>query len=67
LVDEDIDGFAGLDKEDDFTGLLEFGAELFDRPSTDNIGPCDTRDVSKIIKRNGCRSDTLPLASFWRK
>ena len=44
LLDEGVDGSAGLDKENDFAGLFEFGAELFDGPSTDNLSSCDTRD-----------------------
>jgi hypothetical protein len=36
-VNEVVDGLAGLDEEDDTAGLLELGAELLDRVSTNDL------------------------------
>lgn len=36
-----VDGFAGLDEEDDTAGRLELGAELLDRVGTNDVGSCD--------------------------
>ena len=39
-MDKVVDGRAGFDKEDDPTRFLEFGTELFDRVSSDDLCNC---------------------------
>jgi len=38
LLDEGVDGIAGLDEEDDFAWSLQLGSELLDGVSTLDIG-----------------------------
>ena len=48
LLDEVVDGRAGLDEEDDLARALELLAELLNRPGTDNVGACmETEERSR--------------------
>jgi hypothetical protein len=41
LLDEGVDGGAGLDEEDHLTGALELGNKLLDRLGANDVGAYD--------------------------
>ena len=67
LLDEVVDGRAGLDEEDDLAGSLELCDKLLEGVGALDVGACDLGMKSEGVRaRTGTRWG-LPLASFARK
>lgn len=48
LVDEGVDGGAGLDEDDHLTRALELGNKLLDRVGGDDVGACEGERASAV-------------------